>query len=112
MLGNQGGAAGKLVLLLAAFVAFGIPLVAYLWESLNQLLAGHVTPRRLLLSLPLLVVFGGLLWGGGRALRRLAAPPPGRPEEPDVSGTLFLVALLLMLVFGGWITGYYLLLHR
>jgi len=102
----------RVVILLSVFVALGIPLVAYLWETLNQLLAGHLDPRRVLVSVPLLVAFVALLWAGARGLERLAAPPPDRPDEPNVTGTLFLVALLLMLIFGGWITGYSLLLRR
>jgi hypothetical protein len=106
-------AASRVMVLLAALVAAGIPLVAYLWETLNQTLAGHIQPHRLGLSLPLAAAFAALLWAGARGFARLAAPPPDRArEEPDVSGTLFLVALLLMLIFGGWLTGYALLLER
>jgi hypothetical protein len=112
MAGTGGAGPGRLLVTLAAFVVLGIPLVAYLWESLNQLLAGRVHTPRVLLSVPLLAALGGLLWIGGRTLRRLATPPPDRPDEPDVSGTLFLVAVLLMVIFGGWITGYAMLLDR
>lgn len=104
--------AGPVVLLLAGLVVLGIPLVAYLWESVNQLLAARVTMRRLLFSLPLLAALAGLLWAAARGLERLGTPPSDRPDEPNVTGTLFLVALLLMLVFGGWLTGYALLLER
>lgn len=102
----------RLVMLLTVFVALGIPLTAYLWETLNQLLAGHVNPQRVLLSIPLLAALAALLWAGARGLERFATPPADRPDEPNVTGTLFLVALLLMLIFGGWITGYSLLLQR
>jgi len=48
-------------------VLLGVPVVAYLWETLNQLLALHVNPTRLLISLPLLVIFVvWLRWWGGR----------------------------------------------
>ncbi|HXF96131.1 MAG TPA: hypothetical protein VNI61_08505 [Gemmatimonadales bacterium] len=109
---SQERGAGRVVLLLSGLVIVGIPLVAYLWETLNQVLAGHLSARRVLLSLPLLAAFAGLLWAGGRGLERLAAPPPDRPGDPNLAGTLFLVALLLMLIFGGWLTGYALLLRR
>jgi hypothetical protein len=112
MTGNRAGVPGTVLAVLSAFVVLGIPLVAYLWESLNQLLAGRVHAPRVLVSVPLLVAFAGLLWAGGRTLRRLAAPPPDRLDEPDLSGTLFLVAVLLMVIFGGWITGYAMLLRR
>jgi hypothetical protein len=112
MSGAERSGAGTIVGLMAGMVLLGIPLVAYLWESLNQLLAGHVNGRRLLVSLPLAAALAALLWTGGRRLERLATPPPERPDEPMVAGTLFLVALLLMVVFGGWLTGYALLLSR
>jgi uncharacterized membrane protein YfcA len=60
----------RLVLLLGVFVAVGIPFVAILWETLNELLAGHIEPRRLAVSLPLLVVFMAILSFAGRALSR------------------------------------------
>lgn len=111
---NRVGAAGRLLLVLALLVVLGIPLVAYLWETGNQLLAGHVNGRRLSISAPLAAAFAALLWFGSRALARLSAPPPGQPPgaEPVVSGTLLLTALLLMVIFGGWAVGYFLLLER
>ena len=60
----------RLVLLLGVFVAVGIPFVAILWETLNELLAGHIEPRRLAVSLPLLAVFVAILSFAGRALGR------------------------------------------
>lgn len=41
-------------------VVIGVPLVAYLWETLNQLLSLHVNPIRLLVSVPLF--FGFFFW--------------------------------------------------
>lgn len=32
-------------------------LIAWLWETLNRLLAGHIEPARLLISVPVLAVF-------------------------------------------------------
>lgn len=51
----------KLAVGIALFVLAGFPLVAYLWESLNQLMAGEVQPRRLLLSIPVILLLTGLL---------------------------------------------------
>jgi hypothetical protein len=58
--GEPAGPAGKgarqsvpryLVPVLAALVVGGIPFVAYLWETLNQVLAGHVDAGRIAVSL-------------------------------------------------------------
>lgn len=46
---------------MAVFVVLGVPLVAYLWETLNELLSGSVDPIRLLVSVPLALVFTVLL---------------------------------------------------
>lgn len=51
---------GRLVLRMGLAVVPGIPLVAYLWETLNQLLSLHVNTSRLLISLPVLVAF--IIW--------------------------------------------------
>jgi len=46
---------------IALFVVIGIPLTAYVWETLNQLLAGRVVARaRLLITLPALALLIGL----------------------------------------------------
>ena len=52
---------GKTIVLMGVFVLIGMPMVAYLWETINQLLALHVDPTRLVISLPLLAVFVGFL---------------------------------------------------
>jgi hypothetical protein len=75
----------RLIIGIAVFVLVGSPMVGYLWETLNQLLAGEVHPGRLLVSLPLLVVLAGVLmllsqfvrrWEGEGQARALAARPP------------------------------------
>lgn len=53
---------------LALFILLGMPLVAYLWETLHQILAWHVEPTRLLISVPVLGLFLGLLFLLGRKL--------------------------------------------
>ncbi len=50
----------RVMLQMGLVVLLGMPVVAYLWETLNQLMALHVNPTRLLISLPLLVVF--MVW--------------------------------------------------
>ncbi len=50
----------RVMLQMGLVVLLGMPVVAYLWETLNQLMALHVNPTRLLISLPLLVVF--IVW--------------------------------------------------
>ncbi|MGI9190037.1 MAG: hypothetical protein ACR2F9_07815 [Longimicrobiaceae bacterium] len=46
---------------MALFVLLGMPLVGYVWETLNRLLAGHFDPLRLAVSVPLLVLLVVLL---------------------------------------------------
>jgi hypothetical protein len=102
------------ILLLAALA--GIPLTGFLWDVVSDLLAGHVNGARLALAAPLALVFAFLLRVVGRQFVRLAAPvrEPGQPspDEPEVSGTLFLTALIVMLMFGIWIVLYVMLLGR
>lgn len=53
--------AGRLILPIALFVLAGIPLVAYMWETGNQLFAGHFTGARLLLAVAALIALLVLL---------------------------------------------------
>lgn len=59
--------------LLLLFMLIGFPMVAYLWDTLNALLAGEVHRQRVLISLPLLVVFALYLRLVARLLQRLEA---------------------------------------
>lgn len=52
---------GQLLAWEALFVILGTPLIAYLWETLNQLLALHADVARLGISVPVLLVLLGLL---------------------------------------------------
>lgn len=56
------------VLGIALFVLLGIPLVAYLWDTLNYLFAGVVQPWRLLGLLPVAALFYLLLRTMARAV--------------------------------------------
>lgn len=48
---------GRLIGGIAVLVAIGIPLVAYLWETLNRAMAGYYDLIRVLVALPVLLVF-------------------------------------------------------
>ena len=69
---------GKLILWMAAFVVVAIPLVAVLWETLNEVLALQLDTRQLLIALPALAAFVGVLWLLRRRLQR-AAPDTSSP---------------------------------
>jgi hypothetical protein len=62
---------GKLVGIIALFTVLGIPLLAFLWETLNKLIAGVFEPWRLLVSVPVLVVFLVVLRFLARSVARL-----------------------------------------
>lgn len=61
---------GKLILGIAAFVALGIPLVAYIWETVNRVLSGHFETRRVLLTLPAILLLLGVFRLLSRTLTR------------------------------------------
>jgi hypothetical protein len=62
--------AGRLFVVLAAFLVVGVAIVGVLWHSLNQVLAGE--PGRLLVALPLAIVFVVFLLVFARSINRLA----------------------------------------
>lgn len=110
----------RVFLALAAIILSGIPLLAYIWGTLNELLAGHVDGRRILITLPLGLALVAVLFVAGRLLTRVtatAAPPaPGTSREPTpepvVTGTLFVTAVVAMVMFSLWVLAYTYLLHR
>ena len=53
---------------MAVIVVIGLPMVAYLWETINELLALEFDPVRLAISVPLLAVFLGFLVVIGRRI--------------------------------------------
>lgn len=61
---------GKLIGLMAIFVLIGVPMVAFLWELLNDLLALEVRPLQLAIAVPVLLLFAGLLVVLARRVRR------------------------------------------
>lgn len=64
---------GRLFILIVGAVIVCVPLVSYLWETVNRLLSGHVEPGRLAISVPILLLFLGCLALIGRAVQRLDA---------------------------------------
>lgn len=68
---RSGTAELRLVLLLGTLVVVGIPFVAILWETLNELLSGHFDGGRMIVAVPVLAVFLAILTLAGRALGRL-----------------------------------------
>ena len=61
-------APGQIFPWLVLFILLGMPLVAYLWETLHQILAWHFELTRLLISVPVLGLFVGLLFALNRKL--------------------------------------------
>ncbi len=59
---------GRIVLLMAVVVLVGLPMVAYLWETINRLLALEFDPVRIAVSVPLAAVLVGFLTLVGRRL--------------------------------------------
>lgn len=61
---------GKLIGLMALFVAVGTPLVWYIWSSMNDVLTGRWDGGRLLRTLPVLLAFLLLLFLLAKSVRR------------------------------------------
>jgi len=64
---------GPLIGTIALFTVIGAPMVAFLWETLNRVMAGHFDPIRIGISVPLLVVFYFVLRWMGRVVERITA---------------------------------------
>jgi hypothetical protein len=86
------------------------------WETVNEVLAGQVRAGRVALAVPLLAAFAALIvWGTRLITRAVGAPAAGAaasPDEPDIRGTLVILAVLLILMGGGWVMMYLKLLAR
>lgn len=67
-----------------ALVLVGAPMAGYLWETLHQLLALHVDSRRILISIPVLALFVGLLVFATKVLR--GPVPEGRGAGEGAGG--------------------------
>lgn len=57
------------------FVLAGVPFVSYLWETLNYALALKPVADRLLIAVPILLLFAGLLFLLTTNLNRIVRPP-------------------------------------
>ena len=64
---------GWLIAQMMLFVVVGMPLVAYLWETLNDLLQLQADRTQLLIAVPVLLVFAGWLYLLARWVRRWTA---------------------------------------
>ncbi len=71
----------RLIGLMAIFVLAAVPLVAVLWEALNELLALKVDSS-LLLAVPAALLFAGLLYIMSRTLRKNGARSDGSQARP------------------------------
>lgn len=67
---RNGMATAGLVGTMLLFVVVGAPMVYYLWTTVNETLAGHVTGARLGISIIVLLIFLGLLSILSRSIRR------------------------------------------
>lgn len=80
---SQSPSTGRIAVGIALVTLLGVPLLAYVWETLNRLIAGHVEWGRLLISLPLAILLIGLWKFLGRRIeswegeRTAAARNPG-----------------------------------
>jgi len=62
---------GKLIVAIAAFVTLGIPLVAYVWETINRTLSGHFEAGRVPFTLLALALLFGVFKLASVTLTRL-----------------------------------------
>ncbi len=74
---------GKLILSIAGFMIVGVPLVGYIWETLNQLLGGIVNPRNDLIALGLLIVLFGVFALLSRTVRGWESERQGQIHPPS-----------------------------
>lgn len=52
----------KLAGILLVLTAIGFPMIGYLWETLNEVMAGEFDARRIVISVPILLVFAAFVW--------------------------------------------------
>jgi hypothetical protein len=62
---------GKIFLVLAVFLAVGVPIVAIMWNAVNDVVAGDL--RRLMVAVPAAAIFVAFLVFFGRQLQRLGS---------------------------------------
>jgi hypothetical protein len=76
----------KLFASILGFVLVGTPLVAYLWDALNRLMAGHVNARRIAIAAVAALLFAALLRLLMRAVWRWEAGTPETAAQTSPSG--------------------------
>ncbi len=59
-----------MALVIVGLVIVGIPMVAFIWETINQALALEVELERVMLTIPILVLFVGFLVIAGRLVSK------------------------------------------
>lgn len=64
---------GRLIVQMALYVVIGTPMVAYLWQTLNDLLQLQADRDQLLIAVPVLLAFAGWLVLLARWVRRRTA---------------------------------------
>ncbi len=74
---------GRILLLMAVCVLIGVPLVGYIWETINQALALRFDTTRLALTIPAVVVFGLFLRFAAGQIRAIGAESTGEGATPD-----------------------------
>lgn len=79
---NAGPGTGRLAASILGLVLLGTPLAAFLWHTLNHLLSGVVRPIELLLAIPCLLLFAGVLFLIARFVRSMEAERQERPSHP------------------------------
>lgn len=81
----------QLLLPMTAYVVIGTPLVAYIWETLNLLVAGRAETVRLILTLPAAALLAGVFvlltrtiarWEGERKENLGTRQPDELPPRP------------------------------
>ena len=77
---NAGPGTGRLAASILGLVLLGTPPTAFLWHALNHLLSGIVRPLELLLAIPCLILFVGVLILVARFVRSTEAD---RRESPS-----------------------------
>lgn len=64
---------GRLIAWMALYVIVGVPMVAYLWETLNDLMQLQADTAQVILAVPVLLAFAGWLVLLARRVRRWTA---------------------------------------
>jgi hypothetical protein len=72
----------KLFGAILGFVLIGTPLVAYVWNTLNQLMAGHFDGRQVAIGAVAAVALAALLRALAQSVWRWEAAREAMPEAP------------------------------